>query len=278
MTFSEEVGNPEDQFLTDFLYVERQRLASYTAQLFPDGNLTSMKKVSGLTEQSAMKFGGGVPKLLNADHTSTDTAVNSIEHSFDANWSSIIDALSEINAKGFVKEFSESVAIGQIIHFKGNINIMDFRLLQKLWRPVMKGEISKMPAHTKPQQVAKKAQESAVASMVDVIELMPHLIQLSAFNSKYSLWCTLNSECMAIDPADLAFKYGPSIDGEWSVIAVIDAWPFNDDNHQINYPPGLGDIQNALLQMAVQIRIGFGRPLNSYGITPLAIYRTLKNS
>jgi len=86
------------------------------------------------------------------------------------------------------------------------------------------------------------------------------------------LWGTLNPDAMVSAATDLAFKYGPSIPGDWIILGVMDAKPF-DFNDEIKLPVGLGDLERGMLQMALQLKAVFGRSTLDYGITPLAIYR-----
>ena len=79
---------------------------------------------------------------------------------------------------------------------------------------------------------------------------------------------------MTINPADLAFKHGPTIPGEWLALGVLDGRPnslqeaFEGAVAHVKSP-----IQLGMVQVLHGLREAFGRGESDYAITPLAIYR-----
>lgn len=271
MTSSADQGSPREECLFDFLYLDRSRLASYLAQLFDDGNHIHTKKTRAVGSQSSKSASGSIPAVLKMDVGGADTTQETIERQFDASWSAPLNLLRELNERGFIAPFSSSAALGQLVLFKGNIQILDLRILQKMYLPIMELESLKAPAHTEAQRKAKKALDAQNQAFVKIAENLPHIIQLRAFNDDAQLWATLNPEALTINASDVAFKYGPSIPGEWAVLALLDARPSSGDD--LRLPPGLGQMEVAMLTMAIHLKGSLGRNDSDYGITPLAIYR-----
>ena len=206
MTSSADQDSPRGECLFDFLYLDRSRLASYLAQMFDDGNHIHTKKTRAVGSLSSKTVSGSIPTVFKADIGGSDTTHETIERQFDASWSAPLSLLRELNECGFISPFSSSAALGQLVLFKGNIQILDLRILQKLYLPIMELESMKMPAHTEAQRKAKKAIDPQNHALAKIAENLPHIIQLRAFNGDAQLWSTLNPEALTINASDVAFK------------------------------------------------------------------------
>jgi len=244
----------------------------YAAQLFDDGVHTATKKTSSIGNQSTGKVTGSIPALAKGELGATDTTNDAIERQFDAVWSTPLNLIRELQAQDFIHRDIASAALGQIILFRGHIQILDYRLLQSIWEPLMAHQRSLLPDHTHAQQKEKKTLAETHKHLTKIAENLPHLLQLRAFNDSHQLWGTLDPASMVAAASDLSFKYGPAIPGEWLVLAVLDAKPF-DHEQDLHFPNGLGEIEMGMLQMAVQLKTLFGRNSIDFGMTPLAIYR-----
>jgi hypothetical protein len=247
-------------------------MALYAAQLFDDGVHTSTKKTRSIGNQSTGKVSGSIPALAKGELGATDTTNDAVERHFDAVWSTPLNLIRELQAQDFIHRDIASAALGQIILFKGHIQILDYRLLQSIWEPLLAHQRSLLPEHTHAQQKEKKVLAETQKHLIKIAENLPHLLQLRAFNDDCQLWGTLDPASMVSTASDLSFKYGPSIPGEWLVLAVLDAKPF-DAAQDLKLPTGIGDIEMGMLHMAIQLKTLFGRNSIDFGMTPLAIYR-----
>lgn len=278
MTSSVEPDSPEEKFLVDFLYADRPRLAVLAAQLFDDGNLVGVKKNSQSGVDSILKFKGGVPGVAGGETSSTDKVQESIERQFDAAWTGPLNVIKELNELGLITEDLGNAAFGQIVLVRGQIYVADLRMLQKLWVPVMKMEGAKALAEAKTEADKRKARASTkeAEGILSMVELLPHSLQFRISNADAACWATLDSEQITISPADLAFKHGPSIPGEWLAIGVLDAKPNSVFDGLID---SLGNMGTPVLEGMAQVMSGlrqtFGRPETDYGFTPLVIYRPI---
>ncbi|MFT3815265.1 MAG: hypothetical protein QM740_18115 [Acidovorax sp.] len=278
MTSSAEHGSPEEDFLVDFLYADRPRLAVFAAQLFNDGHLTGLKRSSQTGVDSLLKIKGGVPGVAGGESSSTDKIQESVERQFDATWAAPLNVLRELNARGLIIDGVDRAALGQIVLVRGTIQVTDVRMLQKLWRPVVKAQEAKNLAEAKTESERKKIHRMSrdETSAVDLIELLPHALQFHIRNDEVACWATLDPDQMTINPADLAFKHGPSIPGEWLTLGVLDGKPsspqegFLEAVKHVNSP-----IQLGMVQVLKGLREAFGRGEDDYGITPLVIYRAV---
>lgn len=274
MTSNADQSSPRDESLFDFLYLDRARLASYLAQMFDDGAHLGSKKTAASGNQFSNNASGNVLGLVKAGLGSTETTNETIERQFDASWSAPLSLLRELHEQGYIKAFSKSAALGQLILFKGNIQILDLRILQKLWQPVLAMQAALKPANTEAQRKAKKTEDAQAQTIAKVAENLPHIIQMRAFNDDHQLWATLTPDALTVNPSDLAFKHGPSIPGEWAILGLLDARPSSEE--EMKLPSGLGEVETGMLQMALHLKHFLGRNFTDYGITPIAIYREVR--
>jgi hypothetical protein len=90
-----------------------------------------------------------------------------------------------------------------------------------------------------------------------------------------SLWSSLEEEHLKINSDDITLKHGATFAGQWHVLGILDAKP-DDEMEQSAIPPTAGNgLFEGMVGMLSAIRIFLGRPTNAYGITPVAIFRTV---
>ena len=71
---------------------------------------------------------------------------------------------------------------------------------------------------------------------------------------------------------DLNFKHGEFLAGNWYVLGVLDALPFDD----FTFETDPNEFRDGIVNMVKMIKTIVGRPSTAYGITPIAIFRVLK--
>lgn len=272
MTSAVAPNSPGTNYLFDFLYLDRDRIASYAAQLFDNGVLTNVKQVSGSQATSAGKAHAGFGRLAGYESADSDAITQSIERQFDAGWSTPLNVINALDQQGYIHRNLEQAQFGQLVLFSGRIQLVDMMMVKDLWEPVGRMEVAKMATATKPQQAAKKEAERQMRDMMDILQRLPHTLQLKMFTDAEQLWATLKPEHMTINPTDFALKHGPMIPGEWKLIGALDARP----DQLVLDPARLHtDMEVGILHMMIGLRTVFGRAESDYGITPLAIFRAV---
>ena len=81
---------------------------------------------------------------------------------------------------------------------------------------------------------------------------------------------------LSLSPDDLLLKHGFFIAGEWKVLGILDALP-DSDNLNIDYS-FLPEFQKTLANYSTIVRPRFGRDPDSFGITPLMIFREVSGN
>lgn len=278
MTSNVGPDSQKEKFLVDFLYADLPRLGVLSAQLFDDGHLTGVKKSSQSGVDSTLKVRGGIPGVAGGETSSVDKVQEAIERQFDASWAAPLNVIRELESRGLLVDHLEDAAFGQIVVVTGQIYISDVRMLQKLWKPIVKMENAKSIAAAKTGAQKRAASEEAknLADVLELVELLPHSLQFRISNGDAACWATLDADQLTISPADLAFKHGPTIPGRWVAIGFLDAKPNSIDDGLIESIQSLSNqLQIGMAQVLSGLRQGFGRPEGDFGFTPLVIYRPI---
>lgn len=275
MTSVEDQGNQKEEYLIDFLYVDRARIQTLSSQLFENGHLTHTKQSTSTSEAAKIGIQGGIPGIVKGKGDHNESFSESVERQFDATWSSTLDVLRELNEKEYLVQDIEHSLLGQIVQLKGNIQINDLRMLEKLWQPMIKINSAQLLNDAKGAEKAiVKKQIEQNTNFAKILELLPHMLIMRMWNSRNAAWSTIEPEYLTINPMDLVFKHGALIPGEWIIVAILDAKPSNiEDDYltaQINSGSGLTGMMPDLLK---SLREGLGRNPEDFGVTPIAIYR-----
>ncbi|EEO27644.1 hypothetical protein [Oxalobacter paraformigenes] len=273
MTLEGDQTSQEEKYLFDFLYVDKERIAAYCAQLFPNGVHTTTKTYSSDQSKQTEKVSLGFPKIVATESDSTDYITNSIERQYDATWHRTISFLQELNERGFISHDLTDASLGGIALIKGRLQILDIRMIKDMWDSIFEYQLNQMPENTTSERQNKQKMRTELKLTANVAKSMPHTIQLRCFNDKTDSWATLKPEGLIINPDDLAYKHGASIPGEWIIICILDAYP--DSSDDTVFPPILNDMEVGMLKMLIQMKVMLGKSFNSYGITPLVIYRPI---
>lgn len=281
----------------DFLYHDAQRVGSILAQTTDSGHLTQVtdkvSKSSQVNVDGKAEAKGKIPLIATGSAGASlgyeRGKASAQDRVYDPLWS---------NAKDFVKYFDEqkqnapsliSSSIGQIAKLKGRLSVIDFNFL-KLFvsNPVIMTSImglnqaSDESENRKQRRLKKsKIEEDPSNKMVmELFSILPYQVQLYIFG-QYDAWATLEEDFLVTKASDLLLKYGKDIDGEWDIIAIVDAMPNKSvelvDSAKLEIGENLEGFGMTVTHMLAPFaRNILGRPSNAYGITPLVIYRSVK--
>jgi hypothetical protein len=262
------------KYLFDYIYLDRDKLAAYSAQIFDHGALTSIKSVSGTQEHTGTKLDGGIPKLLSGEASEQVSLNESLERSFDAAWALPLNVINGLDEMGLVHRDITKANYGQMVLVKGAIQLIDLRMLQNLWGLIVNHTLGELPASTPAHKKAKQAAAAEAKNMAELVSKLPHSLQFKMNGENASVWSTLQPEHMIINPFDFAMKHGASIKGEWHMLAVVDAKPNDvEDDTMFNSP---SPIEAGFLVMISQLKVLMGRQDGDYGVTPVAVFRKIE--
>lgn len=275
--------------LFDFLYIDRIRVSSLTAQLSNAGVVTSIKQTTSDSDKSNKSVEFSV-KILKGKVGVDDSIAHSQEKTFDASWSLPINFLDKLDEAGMIKTGLNGENLGSVVHSVGKMRIFDVSTIQKIM-PLF-GDIAQSQVNTVnlPPKAKAKLKGKLDPDEVEIspgltfgvvkklINIVPDILQVDFIDEDGDLmWMSIDKENLTINPDDLALKYGGTIPGTWHVIGLIDALP--------DYVQGIGnddtptfpehDLKSGLQSFLDMVKEQAGRSSNSYGMTPLLIFRTV---
>lgn len=270
--------------LYDFIYVDRDRLASYSAQLFNDGILSSAKKSVHSQDAKSKTFSGHLG-VASAALDGLSTIGEVYERTFDASWTLPLNVINSLDEHGFIKKDFKTAGMGSVVLVKGSAALLDVGLIKSLWEPALDFFVSFLPDKTARHRSEKKQLRDQWSKFGNILSRFPLSVQIHLDSEGSKLWASLNQECMIARSDDIALKYGGSITGECIVIGVLDARPDEGDrsgeSEHLDADLDISDFSNlfaAMTTMMNSIRDLVGRPSGAYGITPIMISRIIRNS
>lgn len=272
-----EQGLQSTESLYDFVYLDRDRLAAFSAQIFDNGTLTGLKTEDKVQSQAASEMSAGLRPVFTAAEKENLTNIRGIEKQFDVGWALPLNVLNKLDELGLIKRSLADADFGELVLFSGSINIIDLNMMRELWEPIAEMEAANRQPKTQTAAKKREAEQErkAYKNIASIMKHLPHSIQLRVFNDDEQAWSSLRREFLTINPEDFVLKHGPSIQGKWHCLAILDGKPSADDE-SLSIPEGANDLEFAMWQMSAQLRFLLGRSDLAYGLTPITIFRSVR--
>ena len=309
-------AEPESVSVYDFLYYDAARIASFLSQFDPSGHLTQItnneRAHRGKKESTSVQAAGSVAIVKGTISDGTDLTSEygkQISRSYDPRWANALAFLDYLEERALLNRNVSEAPIGQIVLHKGELSIFDLSILQKMWAlPTIKKSViagAKQSAGLGVEQATgnrherrksgashrkvASAEESQAELGLELLSVLPHSIQAAVSVDNLSAWCTLREDCITVSPADLFMKHGLTISGQWAMVGIVDALPDDqteipdsgvtvEQAKQVIAGAKLGALGYMLAPSLVPpVRMMLGRPADSYGVTPLLLFRSVTN-
>ncbi|HDS8977637.1 TPA: hypothetical protein QHR34_002847 [Raoultella ornithinolytica] len=269
--------------LYDFLYVDNQRASSLLAQMHGPGVVTSIKHVTAEIDKSLSDAGFDL-KILKSKIGVEETINQTQEKSFDASWTLPINLLDKLDENDLIRTELNGERLGSTVLCKGKMRIFDISVFQKsvpFIAKMMEMEQPKLPPKAKKTNFNVDEQFIApgvtFGMMKEVLNIVPNTLQVDFINeAAQTIWMTINRDYLTINPDDMVLKYGSSLPGEWYVIGFIDALPEAEEDMMDTFTFEPNAMKDGITGMLSGIRDLAGRSSNSYGMTPLVIFRKIQ--
>jgi hypothetical protein len=253
------------------------------AQIDPNGSLTGLKLRSSATDNATTTGKIGIPGT-GAEMAHGRLASEEIERQFDPIWIIPITTMDRLDELGFIHR-SLKVPVGSLTLVRGFLRLIDIRMLKEMWPAIGKmlgAQASSLRKSDEPEATGQMDADESSASLefsgvFELVRHLPHGLELHMMTDSGMAWTTLSQDCLLSNPEDLVLKYGTAIDGEWYMLAVVDALPVSSQAMNAVWetvPTGV--IPAACAQLLSTIRQQFGRPQGAHGVTPLMIFRSLR--
>lgn len=290
------------------MYHDSRRIASFLAQFEGDGHLQQFTRTKdhskGKRETSGHEARGNVGIAAGKLHGGTETSLDlsdGYSKVFDPYWANARAFLDYLSDRDMLQRELEAARMGQIVLVKGSLIISDLKMLQALWDlptvknsmikavqatgdqeaetpPAGQNRLEKRKAQAQKRYPAKVEIPDELAITMEVLPHMPHGGQMHIVAGDHPIWAPISDGCLVSPISELILKHGPKIAGEWSAVGILDALPWEEGAEMtalemIKIGMMGASISNAALSLAGPIREVMGRPLLSYGMTPLLVFR-----
>lgn len=297
---SEEQGEANTASVFDFLYHDSRRIASFLSQFDNNGLLTGLKQAEtaakGAKRGKKIGVGGNSPfggATLEFELAPGEAGSESLERVYDPFWTNALQFLDVLTERSMIQDDITAARIGQFVLVRGSLIIADMVPYREIWKAPIIKQFLQASVQEQEQEVegnrqqrreqqAKGKKAPAKPSEADlVLELLPHLPhspQINVVTDDYAAWGTVEASYLSGTFADLSLKHGSKIAGEWAVLGILDGLPFEAGHlltpmEQLRVGMTTETVTKVPLQIGANVRQLLGRPLLSYGITPLLIFR-----
>jgi hypothetical protein len=264
----------------DFLYLDKQRIASLIGQLSDRGVLIGYKSSVTKTQGKEARAGGTVV-VAKAEGTSSRTSSESAEETYDPFWTHAFSFIQDLEANFAVP--LETARLGSLVKFDGLVQFLDLRIMRNLWEPSVRAFLqaqtqTPQTESTRKERREQRRQQPQVPDIIkiglDILKEVPHLLHMTFLaQSGFRFWAAAQPSYLTISSEDLVMKFGAVMDGLWTVVGIVDG--------RIGVPPEplkLSPVLDGVVTAMAGLREAIGRPQDHWGLTPIAIYAPLRGA
>jgi hypothetical protein len=280
----------------DILYADTRRLSSLLSQFSDDGLVTEV--VRGAEEATSTQIGISV-KVVKAD--GTELGKSSVLTKIDPQW--LLPLLFLDAAQQMIQRDIEAAPIGSLVLSQGKLIVTDLAMLKEMWKSetarqymLQKAVVDEEAGLNRQARRAagKKGHGKEVTDAelaFELLPLLPHSPQINIIDGDRTVWASVDERYMNGSASDVMLKHGVKVAGSWSMVSILDARPFemrddedeyddHDDILSFSERLAIGMMTDNLWKVANELaapaRQALGRPLLSYGVTPLIIFREIE--
>ncbi len=265
----------------DFLYADHERVASLISQIEGVGSLVGYER-SYEKEKSATGKAKVSLLPLSVEGSGGTNLNKQLRQEYDPLWINsqrLVDVVAE-NSSGNDDELS----YGKLLTVSGKLICLD----QSFINDLLKGDalIQKIAESVesdspeKSQKVQRKERNEMAKTIRDFLQSLPLGIVFILISEGRAFWFNVKKEFLALQALDIPLKFPVTIGGEWHVTGLIDAMPQDHGDIMSEFDTTgskrvLPQAFEILVQLVVPLVGLFGRPSDSYGLSPVTIHRQI---
>jgi hypothetical protein len=285
----------------DILYGDTRRLSSLISQFSQDGLVTELLRSA--EDATSAQASLSIKVVKGGSSASGKTGKT---QKIDPQW--LLPLLFLDEAQDLIERDITKAAIGSLVLVTGRMIVADLRILQKLWSVPSTKKLMLHEARKAAQEVARQAAAATGASSpsrasrkanqkpvdtseaeitMEMLPLLPHSPQVNIVTPEATAWSTIDPLYFVGAVEDLLLKHGAKLPGAWSMVGILDARPWeerDDDDYDdwlsVDDRIRIGGLTENIWKVAIDLagpaRQALGRPLFSYGVTPLIIFREIE--
>jgi hypothetical protein len=195
----------------DFLYLDKQRIASLIGQLSERGVLIGLKSSVTKSQSKEAKAGGGVV-VAKAEGSSSRTSSESAEETYDPFWTHAYTFIQDLEANFAVPV--ETARMGSLVRFEALVQFLDLRIMRNLWEPsvraFLQAQTQTPPTESAPTRKKRREQRRHQPEVPDVIRIgldilkeVPHLLHMTFLTrSGFRFWAAAEPSYLTISSED----------------------------------------------------------------------------
>ncbi|WP_151708228.1 DUF6414 family protein [Acinetobacter junii] len=269
----------------DFFYLDNPKIKSFYAQLNGLGALNTLKSTSQIGDTRKMEGTIGVPTVTGGKIGNDHTVNTSSEHLYDGIPTMPREMINRLDELGFIHRELNEEMLGNLVLLEGRLGIIDIEVTKDLVEPALNFFIKQLiEQNTHESRTLAKEIKGNLKDLTTLFKGIPFGLEAKILKATGAVdedsgiplceevWMTLNRDEIMGNPLDLNFKHGEFLAGNWYILGVLDALPF--DEFTFNTAPN--EFRDGIVNMVKMIKNLAGRPNTSYGISPIAIFRVLK--
>ncbi|EFE7960329.1 hypothetical protein [Escherichia coli] len=267
--------------LFDYFYYDKDRVSALTAQLYPSGVLNTVKQTSSESENGLKELKAGIP-LVGGRTNASEGYSRTQERIFDSSWSMPLNLLNKLAEIGILKTSLNDAKLGDLVMMKGMMKIFDAQMVHLCMPMVKKIKLNELKnAKSAQAKSLLKEEISELDNAEELVKILPRTTHIDFADScGNESWMSVEPSNLTTNLSDVSLKYGPFIPGEWYILCIVDAYADDTklDNPDAPYPSATNELKQGMEEMVLMMRSVMGRPIGSFGITPLIIFRGVANN
>ena len=271
----------------DFLYLDRQRIASLVGQLSDQGMLIGRKSTFQKSQSKEGKA-AGTAVVASIEGRISGTSSESSEETYDPFWTHAYSFLQDLEANFAVP--LEHARMGSLVKFDAFVQFLDLKIMRNLWEPsahiFLSSQVSdttqpapllsrkKRREQRQQQPQSQRRIQDATKFGLEILKEVPHLLYMTFLAMpNFRFWAAAQPDYLTISSDALIMKFGAIIDGLWTVVGIV-------DGRIGDVPPPLpiNPILDSVITAMSGLREAIGRPKDHWGLTPIAIYAPLRGA
>jgi hypothetical protein len=272
----------------DFLDIDARRISHFLSQLTQYGSIVSLTRV--VSESSTA--GGGI-NVVAAKMDTASSQQTTQTRQFDAQWVAPLTFLDEASRRGMIRVGLEHARIGNLVLISGSLSLFDLSVIKAAWEiPGVKTMMLKAlsaqdgqeaaPAGGSRQARRRHARDKSGPAALperevgfEMLKNLPHATLAALDVGSANVWTTLREDSLVVSASDILLKHGVNIAGVWNMVGILDAFPDDGGSALHNFvgAASLGALGEFVGTFGPATRALLGRPAESFGMTPLLIFR-----
>lgn len=210
-----------------------------------------------------------------------------IRETYDPLWETSVSLVRHVESAQTLRQ--PKFEVGQLVCITGQLFALDLAFVKGLMNAesmtefVARGTQDAGAENRKqiPMKVNKHSEEYKNAQkIVDYLKNIPLDIQLMMHAGGHAFAFNIKREYLNLHRSDIPLKFPFQISGSWSIVGVVDAKPQDHVAGTIALGAAANNLFPAMAQPFIQLigtsAVMFGRNLEAFGLSPLAIYRRVR--